>query len=332
MADNLESSIMATRIPLIFGTMTMGSPGKNGVRTYNQSDCQGIIDVFLDHTHTELDTARGYGEGTTEQMLATLDLRDASIDTKVPPRPPGNHAPEALRAAFLKSLQTLKRDKVRVLYLHAPDRSVPFEDTAREMNELYKEGKFENFGLSNFAAWEVAEIVTVCKANGWVQPKIYQVMYNAITRDMETELVPCCRKFGIRIVIYNPLAGGLFAGKITSAEDLVSDGSRFDARTTQGANYRARYLKDGYFKALELIKSVAEEHGIRTTEIALRWCQHHSVLREEDGIIIGASSAAQLEDNCSDSAKGPLPDEVLQALDEANRIVKAHGSAPKYFR
>ncbi|KAH7930820.1 Aldo/keto reductase [Leucogyrophana mollusca] len=323
---------MATRVPLIFGTMTMGSPGKNGVRTSDQSSCQEILDVFFNYGHTELDTARGYGEGTTEQMLAALNLRSATIDTKVPPRPPGNHAPEALRAAFHKSLQTLKRDKVRVLYLHAPDRSVPFEDTAREVNRLYGEGKFEIFGLSNFAAWEVAEVVSICKANGWVQPKIYQVMYNAITRDMETELLPCCRKFGIRIVIYNPLAGGLFAGKVMSTEDSVPDGSRFDARTNQGANYRARYLKEGYFKALELIKGVAEKHGIRMTEIALRWCQHHSVLAPEDGVILGASSAVQLEDNCSDSAKGPLPDEVLHVLDEANRIVKAHGSTPKYFR
>ncbi|KIJ69419.1 hypothetical protein HYDPIDRAFT_106025 [Hydnomerulius pinastri MD-312] len=312
--------------------MTMGSPGKNGVRTTDQKACQEIIDIFLQHGHTELDTARGYGEGTTEQMLATLDLRNATIDTKVPPRPPGNHKPAALGAAFSKSLEYLKRDKVRVLYLHAPDRSVPFEETAREVNRLYEEGKFEIFGLSNFAAWEVTEVVAVCRANGWVQPQIYQVMYNAITREMETELLPCCRKFGIRIVIYNPLAGGLFAGKVTSTEEAVEEGSRFDPRTNQGANYRRRYLKEGYFKALDMIKEAAEKHGLRMTEIALRWCQHHSALTQEDGIILGASSAAQLVDNCIDSAKGPLPNDVLEVLDEAYRVVKAHGSAPSYWR
>lgn len=61
---------------------------------------------------------------------------------------------------------------------------------------------------------------------------------------------------------------------------------------------------------------------MRLTEIALRWCQHHSVLTPEDGIIIGASSKEQLEQNCVDSAKGPLPDDVVKALDEACRLVR----------
>ncbi|EGN92453.1 hypothetical protein SERLA73DRAFT_191099 [Serpula lacrymans var. lacrymans S7.3] len=322
---------MSTRIPLIFGTMTMGFEGCGGVRTSNQSECQEIIDIFFKYGHTELDTAKGYGAGTTQQMLAKLDLKNATIDTKVPPQNSG-HLPASLRATFETCLQHLQRKKVRVLYLHAPDRTVPYEDTVREINKIYQEGKFEIFGLSNYTSWEVAEIVGICKANGWVQPKIYQVMYNAITREMDAELLPCCRKFGIRMVIYNPLAGGLFAGKVTSVEDSVQEGGRFDPKTTQGKNYRARYLKEGYFKALDLLKGIADKHNLRLTEIALRWCQHHSALLPTDGIILGASSAKQLEQNCADSEKGPLPEEVVQALDEANRIVKAYGSAPVYFR
>ncbi|KIJ61762.1 hypothetical protein HYDPIDRAFT_42465 [Hydnomerulius pinastri MD-312] len=323
---------MPTRIPLLFGTMTMGVAGQNGVRNPGVEECQGIVDVFLGHGHTELDTARNYGGGTTEEMLSKLELPDAVIDTKVYPNYPGAHSPENLRTSFLTSLQTLKRDQVRVFYLHAPDRSVPFEVTVAEVNKLYEEGKFEIFGLSNFAAWEVAEVVSICKANKWVQPKIYQVMYNAITREMETELLPCCRKYGIRLVVYNPLAGGLFAGKVASADDNVPAGTRFDPTTSQGAFYRARYLKEGYFKALELLKGTADKHNLRLTEIALRWCQHHSLLSPSDGIILGASSAAQLEQNCVDCEKGPLPDEVVQVLDEACRIVKAHGSVPTYWR
>jgi aflatoxin B1 aldehyde reductase len=65
----------------------------------------------------------------------------------------------------------------------------------------------EIFGLSNFPAWEVAEIVGICKANKYVLPKIYQAMYNGITRGIELELVPCLRKYQIRLVVYNTLAG-----------------------------------------------------------------------------------------------------------------------------
>ncbi|KZT11370.1 Aldo/keto reductase [Laetiporus sulphureus 93-53] len=321
----------ATRVPLLFGTMTMGEAGKNGVRTSDLKECQEIVDVFFKHGHRELDTARMYAEGTTEPLLSRLGLPpDVTIDTKAYPANPGDHAPAALRATFQTSLKQLAPFKVRVFYLHAPDRSVPFEETLREVNELYKEGLFQTFGLSNYASWEVAEIVGICKAKGWVQPRIYQAMYNAVTREMEAELVPCCRKFGLRIVIYNPLAGGFFAGKVAAPNAEAPKGGRFDPSSRMGAMYRARYLKSGYFEALNYLKPIAEKHQLRLTEIALRWCQHHSVLTPEDGVILGASSAAQLEQNCTDSEKGPLPEEVVKALDHARLIVGAE--APTYWR
>ncbi|KAL0071447.1 hypothetical protein AAF712_001304 [Marasmius tenuissimus] len=271
--------------------------------------------------------------------MSQLDLKDAVIDTKAHPGSGGGHAPAPLRSSVLTSLKSLGRDKVRVLYLHVPDRTVGFEETLQELNKLYEEGYLspqssphsEIFGLSNYTAWEVAEIVGICKARGWVMPKIYQAMYNAITREIEPELIPCARKFGIRIVIYNPLAGGFFAGKVTSPENSVE--GRFDPKGGALAEmYRARYLKRGYFDALEHLKVVAEEHDLRLTEVALRWCQHHSALTPEDGVILGASSAAQLEQNCEDSVKGPLPEPVIKALDEAYQMVVAGGGVPLYWR
>ena len=68
-----------------------------------------------------------------------------------------------------------------IFYLHAADRSVPFDETLEEVNKLHKEGRFVNLGLSNFTAFEVAEIVILCKERGWVRPTIYQGMYNAIS-------------------------------------------------------------------------------------------------------------------------------------------------------
>lgn len=319
-----------TRIPLIFGTMTLGEQGRNGVRISDSGAMQQLIDVFFSHGHKELDTARMYAEGTTEPALVKLNLKDATIDTKVYPVHPGDHLPEKFRATFATSLKLLSPCKVRVLYLHAPDRSVPFEDTLREANEIYKQGLFEILGLSNFAAWEVAEIVSICRANGWVQPRIYQAMYNAITRAIESELVPCCRKFGLRVVVYNPLAGGFFAGKLTAPDDGGPAGGRFDSSSTMGKMYRARYIKDDYFRALNMLKPLADKHKIRLTSIALRWCQHHSILNSDDGIIIGASSLEQVEQNCADSEEGPLPEEILAALDEACKIVVP--SAPLYWR
>ncbi|KAG8748661.1 hypothetical protein FRC10_000052 [Ceratobasidium sp. 414] len=276
--------------------MTIGAPGKDGVRSSELGECQSILDAFFCHGHTELDTARMYGQGTTEELgrrlmdtnqyLSQLKLGGASIDTKVFPSEPGMHSPERLRAKFLECLQKLNRKKVRVFYLHAPDRSVPFEETLGEIDRLHKEGLFEIFGLSNYASWEVAEIVGICKAKGYVMPRIYQGMYNAITRAAEPELVPCLRKFGLRLVVYNPLAGGFFAGKVLGATD-IPDLGRFSGDGSMAKMYRARYAKDNYFTALESLKAIAATHDLRLTEIALRWCQHHSVLTPEDGVIIG---------------------------------------------
>lgn len=104
------------------------------------------------------------------------------------------HSHDRLKASFNKSLRELGTDCVDIFYLHAPDRSVPYAETLEACNELHKEGKFVQLGLSNYAAWEVAEIVTLANERGWVRPTIYQAMYNAITRSIETELIPCCRK------------------------------------------------------------------------------------------------------------------------------------------
>ena len=73
------------------------------------------------------------------------------------------------------------------------------------MNKLYQEGKFTTLGLSNFTSYEVAEVATLCKERGWVRPRVYQAMYNAITRAIEKELVHACRRHGLDIVVYNPL-------------------------------------------------------------------------------------------------------------------------------
>ncbi len=162
------------------------------------------------------------------------------------------------------------------------------------------------------------------KYNNWVRPTIYQAMYNAITQSIEPELVPALRRYGLDIVVYNPIAGGLFSGKIKS-KDLVLDEGRYSDKHSMGKMYRNRYFKDNTFRALQLIEEAVEKHGLTMVETALRWAVHHSalqVLDGNDGVIIGASSKQQLEENLTNLEKGPLPDEVVKALDEAWAITK----------
>jgi aflatoxin B1 aldehyde reductase len=244
------------------------------------------------------------------------------------------HKAESLLASLDKSLAELGTDCVDIFYLHAPDRSVPFTETLEAVNRAHKQGKFIQLGLSNFTAFEVAEVVMHCKYNNWVRPTIYQGMYNAITRGIETELIPVCRRYGLDIVVYNPVAGGFFSGKYKTSE-VPKEGRYSDSVGIMGPAYRKRYFKDVTFDALRLVEPVVEKHNLTLIETALRWVIHHSDLNIKDGgndgLVIGVSSQQQLESNLKDVEKGPLPDEVVKALDEAWKIAKVDPPNGNYW-
>ncbi|KAJ3525988.1 hypothetical protein NM688_g8318 [Phlebia brevispora] len=315
-----------------------------GARVSNIKDVEAIFDVFQSHGHSEIDTARVYCGGTAEGLIGKLDLkgRGIKVETKLYPnairfrgkKPDSeiiSHTPEDLRKYLDISLKELNVDQLEMWYLHGPDRTTPYEVTLKTVNDLYKEGKFKRFGISNYMSWEVAEMVEICKANGYIQPTAYQGIYNAIHRKVEPELFPCLRKYGISFYAFNPLGGGFFTGRYHSINDTVEPGSRFDPNKNQGQNYRSRYWKDAYFKALESIEAVTSKHGLTLAEVALRWMTHHSLLKREygDTIIIGASSLEHIKQNMIDLEKGPLPGDVVHVLDEAWLAVQT--SATNYY-
>ncbi|KAJ3574297.1 hypothetical protein NP233_g1863 [Leucocoprinus birnbaumii] len=335
----MASAAQKSILNIVMGAMTFGEAGKEGARVNDLKDVEAILQVFQSHGHSEIDTARVYASGTSEEYLGRLDLENKGfkIETKLYPtvtRTPGNendvikHTPEGLRTHLMKSLEALNVESLEMWYLHGPDRSVPYEVTMKAVNDLHKEGYFKRFGISNYAAWEVAEIVQICRANGYIQPTAYQGIYNAIHRSVEPELFPCMRKYGISFYEFNPLGGGFFTGRYTSADDVPEAGSRFDADRRQGKNYRQRYWKEPYFKAVNSIRAVAEKHGLTMAEVALRWVSNHSLMKREfgDSILIGASSLNHIEQNLIDLEKGPLPDEVVQTLDEAWLQVQPYAS------
>ncbi|KAL3491769.1 NADP-dependent oxidoreductase domain-containing protein [Aspergillus germanicus] len=316
----------------ILGLMTFGPDVSTGARITSLDEFNKHLDYFQQQGFNEIDTARIYVGGKQEAWTkeAKWKERGLTLATKWYPKSPGDHRGDVIRKNLELSLSELGTDQVDIFYLHAPDRSIPFAETLEAINELHKEGKFVQLGLSNFAAFEVAEIVTLCNERGWVRPTIFQAMYNAITRSIETELIPVCKRYGIDIVIYNPLAGGIFSGKYKT-RDVPAEG-RFSDNANSGAMYRKRYFRDATFDALAVIEPVVEKHGLSLPETAIRWVHHHSKLNIKDGrdgIIIGVSSFSQLESNLRDVQKGPLPEEVVDALDKAWLITKP--TTPDYW-
>ncbi|CAF3088080.1 unnamed protein product [Rotaria socialis] len=320
---------------IILGCATMGPPGTNIARITTVEKTKEMFKTLQSYGYTELDTARLYNDGKQEAFTRETGVLNEgfTVATKVYPIEAGMHKPEKLRQLFETSLRELGQDSVEIFYLHAPDRSVPYEETLEEINKLYNEGKFKIFGLSNYAAWEVAHMAQICISHQWVRPKIYQGMYNALTRALEEELVPCCRYYEIAIVTYNPLAGGVLSGKYKSSSEIPEEGRFSNANgNTSGKLYRDRYFNEIYLDAVNRLSPVVEKYGLTLAETAFRWLVHHSKLRsfDGDGIIIGASSVEQLNSNLKDLQKGPLPDEVLQALDEAWHCTRA--VAKTYWR
>jgi aflatoxin B1 aldehyde reductase len=161
-------------------------------------------------------------------------------------------------------------------------------------------------------------------------------MYNALTRDVERELFPCLRRFGIRFYAYNPLAGGLLTSRYANHAEKPKDG-----RFVERPHYVDRFWKKSYFDALEVVRAalqkLAEEGGdapqIDIAEASLTWLRHHSQLKGYlgDGIIIGQSSMAHLESNMRGfERETPLPKPIVTAFDMAWKTCKP--DCPQYAR
>eukprot|EP00160_Parvularia_atlantis_P006304 Unigene15495_Nuclearia_a/m.46270 Unigene15495_Nuclearia_a/g.46270 ORF Unigene15495_Nuclearia_a/g.46270 Unigene15495_Nuclearia_a/m.46270 type:complete len:155 (-) Unigene15495_Nuclearia_a:67-531(-) len=154
-------------------------------------------------------------------------------------------------------------------------------------------------------------------------------MYNMITRAVESELFPTLRKHGIVFYAYNPLAGGVLTGRYTYEEQ--PDDGRFSVKTVWGNKYRERYWSKALFDQLDAIKRACEPHGIALVDAAIRWMYHHSALGADDGVILGASSPAQLAANLTAAeSTEPLPADVVGTIDAAWELTK--GSCPQYWR
>jgi len=308
---------------IALGTMTFGGQT-------DEAAADRMLRMFLDEGHRWVDTAYMYTEGRSEEMLGRLLKgrlrRRVFLATKAYPGKLGPGKPEGLTLGSVRgqlegSLTRMKMDHVDLFYLHAPDNATPLEVTLEACEKLRAEGKLCELGVSNYAAWQVAEIVGICRRNGWAPPIVYQGMYNVLTRDVERECIPASHHFDMAFIAYNPLAGGMLTGK---HDDLkhVPDSGRFS-----GAYYRSRFWKPEYFDAISKIAAATKRARVPLSHAALRWLLHHS---KGDGLLLGASKVEHLKENLIACRKGTLPSTVVAALDAAWAITRP--VCERYFR
>ncbi|MGQ7847529.1 aldo/keto reductase family protein [Granulosicoccus sp. 3-233] len=322
-------------LDIILGTMTFSGQ-------VNAATATDMITAFQQAGHTALDTAYVYNKGGTETLLGELNtqgvLQGTHMAGKANPAEEGGLSAGSVRRQLETSLQRLRMESLDLFYLHSPDLNVPIRETLQAVADLHQKGRFQRFGLSNYAAWQVAEISEICRAEGWIMPTVYQGMYNALTRDVERELFPCLRNYGIAFYAYNPLAGGLLSGKHQSVDEIPPGG-----RFADFAGYQSRYWKPEYFEVINRLSEQCRAEDIEPAAAALRWLCHHSALtgpatdsaassdrRTPHALIIGASSMRHFEQNLQACAAGALPSALVNAFDEGWEEVRP--ACIKYFR
>ena len=314
---------------IILGTMTFG-------RRMDLAAAARAVAAFSDWGGGggEFDTAFMYGGGDTErilgEILAQRGWEDITLATKAHPgaaQGTPSLRPEEVERQLAGSLQRLQCDAVDLFYLHSPDNDTPLERTLEACARLHADGRFRRLGLSNYAAWQVAEAHHLCRSHGWPLPVVYQGMYNALTRDVETELLPCLRHLGISFYAYNPLAGGLLTGRYLGATAIPSSG-----RFHEQANYVPRYWRHSYLNSMERVQAACDAAGVSMTAAALAWMRHDSRLDAAagDAVILGASTLEQLATNLDACRAGPLDDTLVQAFDAAWETCRP--DCPPYFR
>ncbi|KAF8429237.1 aflatoxin B1 aldehyde reductase member 2 [Tirmania nivea] len=293
---------------VILGCMAFSPDLEKGGQVNTIEATRKITDCFKSRGYNEIDTARVYHDRDNEGWMRQVGWKESGFEvaTKVlalpPPHPsrPANIPQNSTPSPLASTNRPLSR--VDIWYLHAAHRSIPSEETLEEVDMLHREGKFKTLGLSNFTAFRLRS--RRC------------AVYNAITRMIEAELVVACRRYGLDIVVYNPR--WFLLRQIPHQNNPHSN---------HGTVYRERYFRDAYFRALDILEPLCAKHNIGLLETSLRWLIHHSALKMRSkggngGIILGVSRIEKLRVNLDNLEKGPLPEEALEALEEAWVVCK----------
>ncbi len=295
---------------LAVGTMNFGkrTPEPESIR---------LVHHALDRGVTLFDTANAYVDGNAERILgkALAGRRDrALVATKVgfgrtAGKPEGLGRARVL-AAIDESLGRLGMDFVDVYYLHVPDHGTPIEETLEAVEALIASGKIRSWAVSNYASWQILEMIQIAERRGMPRPVMSQVLYNVLIRQLDIEYFRFAKKYAIHSTVYNPLAGGLLSGKHAPSAEPPK-GSRFD----KNALYQRRYWTDGFFELASAYREVAENEGMTLVELAYAFL---AATPGVDSILVGPGTLLHLDAAIEACAKVVSP-EARRRMDEIHR-------------
>ena len=296
---------------LFLGAMNFGK------RT-TEAESKAIVKRALELGIVHIDTANAYGEGISETIVGQAlrgEREKVTIATKcgfgrVAGRPEGL-SKARIHEAIEQSLARLGTDWVDVYYLHVPDHGTPIDETLDGIAELLQQKKILAWGVSNYAAWQVVEMIQKADVRKMPRPIIAQQLYNVLLRQLDVEYFPFAREYAMHTTVYNPLAGGLLSGK-HSRDGSTQRGSRFDKNRL----YQGRYFTDTMFDRVDALADLARAENMSLLDLSYAWLAGAPGV---DSILLGPASAKQLEEGVAACERGLTP-EVRGRVDALYRL------------
>lgn len=301
--------------------------GRSGVKVSNlclgtmnfgpwtpEDESHKIMDSAFDLGINFFDTANVYGReihyGATEEIVGRWLKKSGNRDkivlaTKVYGKMGDGINDGRLSAYHIKrsceaSLKRMQTDHIDLLQMHHIDRETPWEEIWQAMEQLISEGKITYVGSSNFAAWNIAEATFAAKNKHLLGLVSEQSIYSLRNRNIELEVLPACEHFGLGVIPWSPLGGGMLCGILD--------------KPAEGRRTRAALLKSAekLRPQLEQYENFCKEINQNPADIALAWVLHNPVVTSP---IIGPRTHEQLEHNIK-ASEIILENDILNMLDE----------------
>ncbi|TQK45345.1 aryl-alcohol dehydrogenase-like predicted oxidoreductase [Streptomyces sp. SLBN-118] len=312
---------------LVLGTMNFGPQT-------DEADSHVIMDAALGAGINFFDTANVYGwgenKGRTEEIIGSWfakggDRRDKVVlATKVYANMAGDGEPWPnhdrlsalnIRRAVEASLKRLRTDHIDLYQFHHIDRRTPVEEIWQAIDTLIAQGKILYAGSSNFPGWKIAQTNEIAQKRGSYGLVSEQCLYNLAERRAEMEVIPAAQEYGLGVIPWSPLHGGLLGGVIKKENEGRRRASGRSADALSNTQVRAQ---------VQAYEDLLDKHGLEPGEAALAWLLTRPGIT---GPIVGPRTADQLT-SALRAVELELSDEMLSGLDE---IFPGPGPSPEAF-
>jgi aryl-alcohol dehydrogenase-like predicted oxidoreductase len=298
------------------GTGSFGSWGNT-----NEEECIQIVDAALAEGINFIDTADVYSAGGSEEIVgkALKGRRDAVVLASKVGLPMGKELNQSgnsrlwIRREVENSLRRLQTDYIDLYQLHRPDPETDIEETLGVLTDLIKEGKIRYIGSSTFQAWQIAEAQWVSERRNLARFSSEQPPYSILNRSIEMDVLEATRKYGMGVLVWSPLSGGLLTGKYSKGLAASSDsrGARFKGNFLGNIIDPTREENHVKFEIIDRLQKVALEAGMTLAHLAVAFTQAHPSIT---ATILGPRTLGQIQETLK-GVNIQLSSDLLDAID-----------------